>query len=262
MVSSENFLEWLRGAHSQLKIDAFMPSSRPGCCDGNAHCCRRAMSASVTWLEAEAIWGSIKNWPEADRRALAVRAKKMVDELEKKIASDKDVIDYRELKAREAALRSVSDPTCPLLVIKDGQSPLCGVYDSRPLICAGFGGSCKVIPTGRDENNRPTTEVVFLGCDTAYEAASAVQENYEWINYGAIESNLFNLVAPPVKTGPSLVSRPGVIMKPIPFWIVDLTDDGGDLTNPLSIFDNIRRQLEGLLNAANKNLNEAGAQTD
>lgn len=256
LVSDSEFITWLQQSHAELTVPSFMPSAQVGCCDGSAGCCRRSMRASITWLEAEAIWGEVKAWPIERRKSVALLAKSTVDEVSKKIDLTESTLNVAQLKQRESAMGAVSNPSCPLLVaVNVGGKPTwgCSVYGVRPLICAGFGGSCKMVVSGQDDAGKPIIDPVFLGCDTAFDAAKENLEN-QWVNYGFLENQMYDRVSPKIRAGDKVVARPPIIMKPIPFWLADLTDENGDLTNPRDIFSSIRASLESLLEDAKSNI--------
>lgn len=244
--SVEDLLAFYAHSDQQLQAPDWMPCNQKGCCTGDAECCRTALAASITWLEMEAAWSLIRDWPPERRRAAYRRAKTQVEAVR---AADPDLIEGLErssmhpvlaIRQLGEALQSLTDHVCPLLQ----NDFTCGVYGSRPLVCRAFGHSA--IHRAGDAQG------TFCGCDHAFKA---IQEHpdQEWPNYGGLEHTLLDLAAP--RKG---VFRSPLIVKPIPFWIVELADESGDLTNPDNIFTRIRDMIEQALANAPSSLPPLG----
>lgn len=242
----------LSAAEDAFKPQDWMPCNKIGCCTGDAWCCKHAMSASITWLEAEQLWLAIKDWSVEDRRQLLSVAKQQFELIKAQDPSLFDDLENTEIQNRDglnritAAVKSADAP-CPLL----GDQFECRVYNNRPLICRGFGCTAHVrnvsVP---DENGNPKDDVdIFVnGCDDTMAAVMAKQAedpNMALPVFTRFEKTMYQLAAPSKR-----LHRAPLITKHIQFWILDLADESGDLTNPYNVFETIRDWLETGLGSA------------
>lgn len=230
------------------------PCAKIGCCKGNAHCCKSILSVSISWLEMEAIYNTIRTWPAERQRRIVSRA---LAQFSAVYEENKDFFDKMDAEGGMppnvyntigAFLQNLEDKTCPLLVENpaDGTLYACGVHAVRPMVCRLFGQSF-VASNG--------SEVTLSACDDVYEAALAEQAQageagweHVWFDARPTQRELLDLYAP--KFGSM---RFPLVLKPISFWIVDLTDESGLITNPHDVFEKIRG---GIGNAA-ENYNSA-----
>jgi len=223
----------------RLQAPDWFLCNQKGCCDGNADCCRHSLQAMLTWIEMELIWSRIQDWTPADRRSLAKKAKDQVNAIRAASPELFDSVDDRERLDRDTigkvteAIGKV-DHVCPLL----GDNNLCTVYDSRPLICRGFGQAARV---KMNENGQP--EGQMMSCSANHAHMKQRDPDFEIPNFDVFERELYELAAPRVK-----FSRTALIVKPLQFWLMDLMDDSGDLTNPNDLFTSIRMFIDTGMN--------------
>ena len=225
----------------------WMPCLKKGCCTGDAYCSRHSMAASIAYTEMEALWDAIRGWPEANRRRAAEVARAQYDLAlaQTGLASktEAETISLFELKQFEEAL-SAGNHVCPILN-DDPTSPdynTCRAYAVRPLVCRAFGQAAVTVSRGKDSDGAEMMDAPFCGCDTAF-AAAQEHPDHLFTNFTALKNILLEVAAPKVVG----VGRVPLVAKPIPAWLVDLTDDSGDLTNPRDIFNSIRAMIIGTL---------------
>lgn len=224
-------------------VPEWLPCRGRGCCTGDDRCCREDMATSITWWEMEGLWEFvIRHWTATQRRAVAARAKAQMDAvfaanpLALRLTGE-ETMSLLDLKQIEATLQTV-EHSCPMLERDaEGHTHGCAAYAVRPLICRGFGQTVRLVNSGRaGADGRPVTEPAFSGCDLSFEAARA-HPDQGWVNYSGLEQILLNVVAPRLGG-----FRAPLVAKPIPAWLVDLTDETGGL-NPRDIFNSIRAMI-------------------
>lgn len=238
---------------------AWLPCLKDGCCDGQAGCCQHSLNASIPWTEAEQIWLAVKEMPVAQRRKIAATA---AEQVRLAVAVDPELFAALEKNEQMAAdglqrlnkvMASVESHPCPLLGVPATadlpERPYsCSVYERRPAICRYFGQCAVQQMTGVTEDGKPVVESSFMGCDLSFTAVKDYQEAHPndlevTLASGSTIANYSNRLAAPSING----MQTPLSIKPIPFWLADLTDPSGDITNPNNIFMGMRRLIEQTL---------------
>ena len=217
---------------------SWLPCKKIGCCDGVAGCCRNSMYAMVTWLEMEYIYESkIKKMRQEERVEIYLKAYEQTEALKAtnpEFFANLDnglVADVAEGLA--IAFKAVENKICPFL---NQETNACGVYEARPLICRAF-GQC----ASQKTNDAGEKEPYLIGCDTTFEASKAF-DSVDYPNYAAMQGILFKIAAPSING-----FRVQMIAKPLQFWVLDLADGNGDLTNQDNVFASIRQLIASRL---------------
>ncbi len=237
----------------QANTPDWFPCLKEGCCDGQAGCCQHALNAAIPWTEAEQIWTAIQKMPIEQRRAIAKTAASQVaaaeatdPELFKLLKSD-ETMAADGLKRLNAVMAAVEEKPCPLLGIPatletPAKPYACSVYAHRPTICRYF-GQCSVTMT-EIVDGQPVQDNRLMGCDLTFETFQAKMKELPadtdlLLASGSTISAYAQRLAAPRYGG----MQAPLVIKPIPFWIADLTDPTGDITNPDNLFVGIRQML-------------------
>jgi Fe-S-cluster containining protein len=215
----------------------WMLCAKKGCCTGTAECCK--LYGLISWIEMELIWLEIENWTPAERRALLKRTKEQVNQVKEKNPELFDSIESADVHGKDKAgllIEAMQDIgfMCPLL----NSDHLCSVYESRPLLCRAFGHTGRLIHV-KDEQGKDQQESAMLACDSQHQQVLQEHPDYPLPNFTRYERDIFQLAAPSIK-----MWRAPLVAKPIQFWIVDLADESGDITNPFDVFNKIRAMIE------------------
>lgn len=225
----DNLKKFYKVMDETIVAQDWLPCNKVGCCDGEAGCCRHALTVSVTWLEMEAVYLEIEKFDPELRRSIAADAKRQLDAVEKlqpeffEHIKESESMSLEMIKKLETSLGELEDRCCPLL---DKETNICRVRESRFLTCRAFG---QTVTT--DDKSDP----IFQGCDKSFEEVLKHPEA-TFPNYRAIKNN-FMIIATAKYQMPHII-------KPVQAWILDLTDETGDITNPNNLFVNIRAYMQ------------------
>lgn len=238
---AQEIIKFYEQVDKQLaEAPSWLPCRKVGCCDGVAGCCRNSMYAMVTWLEMEHLYlTEIKKKSSQERVEIYLRAYEQVESLKQTDPEFFENLDGGKVidvaSGLSSAFKKIENKICPFL---NQETNACGVYNGRPLICRSF-GQCASEKT----NDSGEKEPYLIGCDTTFEASKDYEEA-AYPNYAGMQNVLFRLAAPSVNG-----FRVQMIAKPLQFWILDLADSNGDLTNPDDVFTNVRQLIASRLQA-------------